>query len=317
MIGLRLRYCITGSNGFIGTHLVSLLKNDSNNTIVPAGRFRDKKMGSIELGNSGEIDPSLFAEIDTIIHLAGPAHAKIDDVKVYKQGILNYTKRIGQAARKAEVKNFIFASTINVYGESFSRGAVDESTLCKPTSLYGIYKLKAEDFLLEHLGRKKVWILRIPPVYGIGAKGSLKLIFKAASAGCPFPQMDHAGLQSFISIQNLAKIIQRISQNKLDQQGILIPEEEDPVTILNFYKQVYFEFHKKKPHLLPLPSFVQNFAKKIGVVSRSCQSFRSQTLYRDIMISADLYSRQMAINQICQHIKHPKKISHRNLQEAR
>lgn len=76
------------------------------------------------------------------------------------------TKHLGEAARAAGVRRFVFTSTGLVYGPAGGQ-VVSEDAPCAPIDAYPLSKLAAERFLLGLEGLD-VRVLRLPFVYGDG-----------------------------------------------------------------------------------------------------------------------------------------------------
>ena len=96
-------------------------------------------------------DCTIFKEnpnIDTCIHLA----AKISVFDSIKNPIdtmdvnFNGTNNVLEASAKNGIKNFVFASSAAVYGNS-SNMPLKEIEKCNPISPYGISKLKGEEMV--------------------------------------------------------------------------------------------------------------------------------------------------------------------------
>src|SRR5699024_5077943 len=102
------------------------------------------------------IDPAWrdkdFSEYDIIYHVAGIAHADVGNVS--EKGKEKYytvnTDLAIDVAKKAKadgVKEFVFMSSMIVYGESAPYGIkklVDENTVPSPANFYGDSKLQAD-----------------------------------------------------------------------------------------------------------------------------------------------------------------------------
>lgn len=146
---------ITGSNGFIGQHMVNRLK-DNHELIHLEYDLRDHTAVKKQLIES---DPEI------IVHLA--ARTEVQD-SFYEQATFSEVNYIGtinlieSAKNLKNLKNFVFASTMEVYGwqpisdliETGNRPSVgditfafDEGTPPNPNSPYAIAKLACEKYL--------------------------------------------------------------------------------------------------------------------------------------------------------------------------
>jgi len=155
-----IRILVTGSRGFIGTHLVKRLKLDGA-TVLSA----DKRDG-VDLTISGSLDK--FKKIDCVVHLAGtirPA-SKCGTESIYENNIRS-TLTVLEFCREAGAKLLFFSTYL--YGKA-KYLPVDEKHPVSPANAYGKSKL-----LLEMLCRLynedfgvRVIILRPFNVYGVG-----------------------------------------------------------------------------------------------------------------------------------------------------
>ncbi|HVO28320.1 MAG TPA: NAD-dependent epimerase/dehydratase family protein [Candidatus Margulisiibacteriota bacterium] len=148
---------VTGGAGFIGSHVAEhLLGQGHRVTVVDdlSGGFEDNVAPGVELvtGSINDVDlvERLFSErrFDYVFHLAAYAAEGLSHfVKRF-----NYTNNlIGSvnlinASISRNVKCFIFASSIAVYGTS-PRLPLDETTSPCPADPYGIAKLAVEQEL--------------------------------------------------------------------------------------------------------------------------------------------------------------------------
>ena len=209
---------ITGSNGFIGQHLINyFLEKEYNLDEViyllsrnknKPNRYKDHKIHIITIDEMYKNN----LKIDTIIHLAGKAHNKIfkkEDIKtnyIFSKKLLSYSKKI-------KLAKFIFISTIKVYGEETSQDRPHlENDTPRPVSNYSISKFQIENEIINSFKHNstKYFILRIPLVIGPGAKGNLNALIKLLNKGMPLPFDKISNKRSFISISNLVNQIFKI-----------------------------------------------------------------------------------------------------------
>ena len=145
---------VTGSSGYIGEHVIAALskrtkclgldisKSDSETTLK--GDIRDANAIRQIIAKN---------EISTIIHLAALKDVTESNIKQnsYTETNLFATAKIAEIARDANIKNFIFASSAAVYGDTESDSPIKENSILKPSSHYGITKMQAEIALKEIL----------------------------------------------------------------------------------------------------------------------------------------------------------------------
>ena len=134
---------------------------------------------NFEIDTVDMIDPSWretdFSKYDIVYHVAGLAHADVghvsDEVKEkYYQVNTDLTIEAAKKAKEAGVKQFIFMSSMIVYGESAPFGhnrMVDETTVPSPANFYGDSKWQADKGVRALADDSfKVAVIRPPMIYG-------------------------------------------------------------------------------------------------------------------------------------------------------
>lgn len=168
-----MKILVTGATGNIGKRLAPYLlkQNESVRILVrnpeSAKAFEGKDL-EIAIGDISQPEtlPKALEGIDVVIHLAAFFRSK--DEEQIKQINIGGTKILAEAAVKANVKRFVFASTSLVYGRGDRLCAEDTPT--QAATLYPQTKVASEEMLLE-LSKKNlldVRILRFAFVYGEG-----------------------------------------------------------------------------------------------------------------------------------------------------
>ncbi|MFW6015616.1 MAG: NAD-dependent epimerase/dehydratase family protein [bacterium] len=167
-----------------------------------------------------------FSEYDVIFHVAGIAHVSSDPKKKELYYRVNRDLAIDTAKKaKAEgIKQFIFMSSIIVYGECGKIGqkkVINKNTIPKPSNFYGDSKLQAEKgILLLKSDNFKIVILRPPMIYGNGSKGNYPKLVKVAQILPIFPDIDNK--RSMLHIDNLCQFIKLMIDN--DESGLFFPQ---------------------------------------------------------------------------------------------
>lgn len=172
-----MRVLVTGGAGFIGAHLCEALLAEGHAVRalddLSAGRAEQLPAGC-PLVRGSVLDHEALTEAtagaEAVVHLAarvtirGSLEGFVDDARVNLLGTLETL----QAAHRAGVRRFVFASSMAVYADSPDASPVAESHPLEPSSPYGIHKLAAEREVLllgRHLGLEAV-ALRYFNVFG-------------------------------------------------------------------------------------------------------------------------------------------------------
>lgn len=164
-----------------------------------------------------------FSCYDVCIHVAGIAHQKENNRNKdsYYQVNRDLAIEVAKKAKKDGVSQFVFFSTMSVYG--VDEGIITQETCPVPKSHYGISKLQAEEKLQQmHDTCFVVVILRPPMVYGEGCPGNYQQLVRLAKI-VPF-FADYSNQRSMISIDRLCQFVRERIEQPIG--GIFFPQDE-------------------------------------------------------------------------------------------
>jgi dihydroflavonol-4-reductase len=200
---------ITGSTGFIGSHLVEALTKrnwDISCLIRPKSRPGILSQFPVRIVH-GDVDdiPSLEEAVqgqDYVFHVA--ARIRSAPKKVYNLANFIFTVNLAQTCLNVNpgLKRFVFISSIAAAGPSQPGTSSDETSVCAPTSEYGRSKLRAENALCGLWDRLPVTIIRPPNVYG-PRQLETELIIKIIKKRIVPLLKDETGRTSLIYIKDL------------------------------------------------------------------------------------------------------------------
>lgn len=258
---------ITGSNSYIGTSFEKWVK-----------QYPDKY--SVDTYNM--VDDSwkekLFEGYDVVLHVAAIVHVKENNADKYNLINRDLTAAVAQKAKADRVKQFIFMSTMGVYGNECEY--ITSETEPNPETFYAKSKLEAEK-LLNNMSDDyfRIAILRPPIVYGKGCRGNYPRLAKWALKLPVFPNI--ANKRSMIYIDNLCEFLRIIIEDC--SNGLFFPQNKEYVNTSELVKLIS-EVHGKKIRLTKLLNLVWIGTK----ISRSCQKvFGSLTYAKEMSGYAD------------------------------
>ena len=186
-----------------------------------------------------------FSEYDTVFHVAGIAHLPKQPSKqeLYKKVNTLLTIDVAKKAKAEGVKQFIFMSSIIVYGDSESTQRVITSTTTpEPSDFCGDSKLQAEQGLNKLADDNfKIAILRSPMIYGKGSKGNYPKLSKLAKLLPVFP--DFYNQRSMLHIDNLCEFVKQIIDK--EKSGLFFPQNEEYVSTSNLVQEIAKVAHRK------------------------------------------------------------------------
>lgn len=253
---------ITGANSYIGTSFEKYIEENYSD---------DYHIDILDMINPNwkECD---FSGYDSVFHVAGIAHADVGHVseerkKLYYLVNCDLAYETAIKAKKSKVKQFIYMSSIIVYGESAPYGKkklITKDTKPKPANFYGDSKLQAE-IKLKTLDDDnfKICILRPPMIYGPGSKGNYQMLSKLAKKLPVFPDIKNE--RSMLYIGNLCCFIKECI-NK-ENSGIYFPQNEEYVSTSKMVQEIA-KANGKNIHLTkllnPFVFILSKFPGKIG-----------------------------------------------------
>lgn len=223
---------IVGKKSYIGVYFAEYAKNDFNiDTVDSFG---------------GAWKSADFSKYDVVYHVAGIAHvdAKKDQEELYFKINRDLAIEVAQYAKEKSVKQFIFMSSIIVYGESktLEKQVITADTLPSPNGFYGESKLQAEQGILPLADDSfKVVVVRPPMIYGNGCKGNYPRLAKLAKKLPFFPYFDNE--RSMLYIDNLCEFLKLAILN--DANGIFFPQNKEYTNVPKLVKTIAFANGKK------------------------------------------------------------------------
>jgi nucleoside-diphosphate-sugar epimerase len=170
--------------------------------------------------------------------MAGLAHQMVKTApEKYFLANFDKTKELADLAKAAGVKQFIFISTIKVFGDA-GLGILTENSVCLPTDdPYGESKLKAEQYLRAQADENfKVSIIRTPLVYGPGVKGNLQKMLELCDSGKFLPFKNIRNRRTMIYVDNLVELINHLIDHNLE--GLVLAGDKEPITTEQLVKSM-------------------------------------------------------------------------------
>lgn len=230
---------ITGANSYIGTTFENWIKENCDDMVTETVDM---------IGDAWkEVD---FSGYDAIFHVAGIAHADVGKVteeqkKLYYAVNADLTYACAKKAKDEGVGQFVFMSSIIVYGESAGIGksrVITKDTPLAPANFYGDSKVKAEERLQPLADDTfKIAVLRPPMIYGKGSKGNYPLLAKMARKLPFFPNVKNE--RSMLYAGNLCKFISLLIRN--GEQGVFFPQNAEYVQTSSMVKLIAKEKGRK------------------------------------------------------------------------
>ena len=255
-----MKILITGTNSFVGRNFIQY------------SRFRDIEEISLLDNKPEDIN---FGKYNIIIHLVAIVHQK-KTIPENQYFIINrdLCLKVAELAKNAGVKQFIFLSTVKVYGKFISGSEPwNEKSLCRPEDAYGKSKYEAE-LSLRKLSDENftVSIIRTPLVYGEDVRANMLSILKLINRTHILPFKNVENRRSFTGAENLVSFIDRIIEKRAS--GVFIAMDEKAISTSKLVKMIS-ENLDKKIVLFKIPDFIIKIGMAVlpGIFDRLYGSF--------------------------------------------
>jgi len=200
---------VTGASGFIGRRLCAALREEGARVRAlarrPCAGPWDERV-TVDLA-AGAVPSSALAGVDTVFHLAGRVHASAgdaDDAERHRRANVEGTRALLAAAVAAGAPGIVHFSSVKAMGEG-GPACLDEDAPAAPQTDYGRSKREAERLVLEAGARQGLHavVLRLPLVYGPGARGNLAEMLEAVARGRFPPIADPGNRRSLVHVDDV------------------------------------------------------------------------------------------------------------------
>lgn len=195
---------ITGVTGLVGGHVARALGRAGHRIVGISRQSHGRWLGGaavsvLDLADAGALAPAL-AGCDAVLHFADRA-----DRRSYTEQDVGTAARMARAIRHA-------ASEAGI-----TRIVLASSIYAERDDLYGRSKrqMEAAGMAAEPPGAAAL-ILRLPPLYGPGAKGAVRHIARAVEKGWPLPFGLANAPRRFLSLDALADLCRHLLE--IDEQ---------------------------------------------------------------------------------------------------
>ncbi len=215
-----MKILIIGKNSYIGNHIDEWLSRHEHE-VMQLDVLTDEWK---------KFDYSPF---DAIVHVAGIVHRPdCNDWGLYERVNTNMPVSIATMAKEQGVKQYVFLSTMGVYGlnKELRKNVVDKDTPLISESLYGKSKRLAEKGLFKlQDGTFTVTCVRPPSVYGKGCRGGYITGFTSIAKNLPIVPYAYPEVkQSMLYIDNLSELVRLLIEHRIS--GAICPQDDIAVS---------------------------------------------------------------------------------------
>lgn len=211
------RVLITGANSYIGVNIDNWLSKSPTAYSVDTIDMID--------GSWREKD---FCQYDVIIHVAGIAHADVDNIseerkQLYYRVNTDLAIEVAQKAKKEGAGQFILMSSMIIYSGCKEK-IITKEDIPIPLNCYGDSKWQADQKVRKlETTEFKVVVLRAPMIYGKNSRGNYPELAKLAARLPVFPVVKNK--RSMLHIDNLCEFIRLMVDN--EESGVFFPQNRE------------------------------------------------------------------------------------------
>ena len=247
---------VTGASGFVGRGLVEELANLGYPVRAAMRQPADVFPRSVEVVAVSDLTRpvewrSLLKGVDTVVHLAGIAHAGPEIAEdAYDRVNRLATAELATAAKAAGIRHLVFISSIRAQSGPSSDVVLRETDEPRPTDAYGRSKLAAEDAI--RASGVPSTILRPVLIYGPGVKGNLDRLIRLAQQPWPLPLGCCRNRRSMLARHNLIGAIHFVLQTPSAKGETYIVADPLPLTLAEMVSALRAG-QGRRPGLLPVP----------------------------------------------------------------
>ncbi|MBS4957627.1 MAG: NAD-dependent epimerase/dehydratase family protein [Clostridium celatum] len=281
-----MKILITGVYGIVGSFLASNLMNEHE--VIGIGRREQydgcHKYYSCDITNKDEIEKIIKEnkDLDFIIHCAALAHNKGNDLSYDRFIKVNYEATadlIDLSNKYLKLKDFIFISTISVYGESLDKKYYLEDDSCNPRSPYAVAKKKSEDYIISKY-KGKYSILRLNPVYS--KDFLLNIQRRTLIKGITYKVGDGMQKLTLCHIRNIYEAVNYLINNCENEISEIYNIGDSRVY---YYKELVEKFNGKSK--VTIPKFAFAYLYKLNSLTLKKQFIHENSIK---LISDNIYS---------------------------
>lgn len=224
---------VSGSSGFLGIRFTKYLETLGVSHLaltrnpIPSTLF--KKNLSAGPDYQGLYKKAL-SDIDTVVHLAGPAHhlGKEPSLDFFDHSNSRIIKAILFALRESKLKTFVYISSAGVYGDKTSGShKFTVNSPSAPESNYAISKLATENLLKSLCSSQDInlHIVRPPLVIGKNPTGNFAKFLSLVDSPFPLPFDSLVSTRSYITVPNLCYFLYLLCDHQLPPLTKSLPSD--------------------------------------------------------------------------------------------
>lgn len=288
------RVLVTGATGFVGRHLCRRLSASGYHVRAALRSANASPEGAAETVVVGDITlqtdwSTALQDVDHVVHAAARAHLSREALagpSLFDETNAFGTQGLVAASARAQVKRFILLSSVKVNGEESDGDAYTPFDIPNPQDAYARSKWQAEQFVAQVCAANamKYVIVRPPLVYGAGVQANFLRLMRWVDRGYPLPFGAIRNKRSFVSVWNLADLIESTLRNSVAVNRTWMVADGEDLSTAELVRRLAAAMGRHA-HVFPVPESALRFGGRLigrrAEISRLCGSLRvnlAQTL---------------------------------------
>jgi nucleoside-diphosphate-sugar epimerase len=249
---------VTGGTGFVGQALVKELIGSGPRIRLLTHKAKASEVfpaGTVEIWEGDLGRPETLAGfvkgVDTVYHLAG----EVRNPRLFWTVNAEGTAALADTAKSADVRSFLYLSSVGVIGSPGKAGRVDEKTTVRPRNAYEASKYAGEQAALKahHDQGMRVSVLRPSIVFGEGQDPERDRFLswvRTVNNGNFFPLGDRY-ISSYVYLGDVIGACLKVAGHPESGGQVYIVNQ--PVPLTEFVDEMADQLGVKTPTVLPRP----------------------------------------------------------------
>lgn len=248
-----MKVCLVGGSGFIGSHLISLIKSKYQLQNIDKQKSSLIETSIADVRNIDVLRNTLEPN-DVVVLLAAEHRDDVSPVDLYYDVNVQGTKNILQVMEEKNINKIIFTSSVAVYG--LNKVNPDENHPIEPFNHYGKSKWQAEVVLKEWYNKdsenRTLIIIRPTVVFGEKNRGNVYNLLSQIKSGKFLMIGNGENKKSMTYVGNIVQFMKYVIDKNVSGYHIFNYADKPDLTTNELVETVYKKTGKKgKPVRIP------------------------------------------------------------------
>lgn len=277
-----MKVALIGASGFVGTRLLSLLREDdkyelTNIDLLPSHFFNDITIIG-DVREQAQMDEKL-AGFDCVVLLAAQHRDDVSPISLYYDTNVGGMKVTLNAMEKNGINRLVFFSSVAVYG--LNKDNPDESFTPDPFNHYGKSKWQAEQVLQDWYKTHQDWnvnIIRPTVIFGERNRGNVYNLLKQISSGRFLMVGKGNNVKSMSYVGNVVAFVKFMIENVKEGYNVFNYIDKPDMTMNELVPHVGKVLGKHIPAI--------HFPYWLGMLGGKCFDLLAWVLHKKLAISS-------------------------------